>query len=554
MAFPHIFAEVGLILILVTVLGFLASLLKQPMVVAFIISGILVGPDFLNIARSIDSLTLLSEISVAVLLFLVGLKLDTEMVNKLGRVAVATGLGQVIFTSLIGIFVCLLLGMDWVTSIYVSVSLTFSSTIIIVKLLSDKKEVDSLHGKIAIGFLIVQDLIVVLSMVVISLLNFQRDLHFGVGLDWARFILSLFLFFVVMVAFVRYLANPILKFVSVSSELTVVFAVTWAVGLSMLGEWLGIGKEVGGLIAGVTLAGTPVREVVGARLAPLRDFLLVFFFVSLGLGIKLDISWSQWKPALILSLFVLIGNPLIVLAIMGFMGYRRRTAFLAGLTVAQISEFSLIFIGMGIKLGHVDETALSLVTLVGLITITLSVYMISWSHHLYDWLNPYLKMFERSHPFREPQEKEQKDPVDGWGDILIIGLGKYGSQVAEQLRAKGLQPVGVDFNPESVEEYRKNNAGKAILADASDPEFLSHLSSHPFRAIVVALSADPAVLQESDTPAVIIKTFRSLGFEGKIFVRCDEKKLGAEYMALGADYVLSPFSDAARAAVDFMER
>ncbi|MDX5297752.1 MAG: cation:proton antiporter, partial [Halomonas sp.] len=346
------FNEIALLIGLATVLGIIGMILRQPMIVAFIAAGLLAGQDVLNIVRSTEAVSLLSQISIAVLLFLVGLKLDTGLVRSLGRVAVATGLGQVAFTSAIGFVLCLAMGLDWLTSLYVAVALTFSSTIIIVKLLSDKREVDSLHGKIALGFLIVQDLFVVFSMVVVSALGFNTpDVHPEGSLS--SLLIGTLGLLALAWAFIRHLAEPLMRIISRSGELLVIFAVAWSAGLAAMADAIGLGKELGGLLAGVTLASTPVRDLLVARLAPLRDFLLLFFFIALGATLDLSLLGANLPAAVVLSLFVLIGNPLIVLAIMGAMGYRKRTGFLAGLTVAQISEFSLIFIAMGVALGHV---------------------------------------------------------------------------------------------------------------------------------------------------------------------------------------------------------
>jgi predicted Kef-type K+ transport protein len=155
--------------------------------------------------------------------------------------------------------------------------------------------------------------------------------------------------------FIHYVADPLLGLIARSPELLVIFAVGWAAGLAAAGDALGFGKELGGLLAGVSLASTQYREAISSRLTSLRDFLLLFFFISLGAGSTCPRWAISSAPAVVLSLFVLIGNPLIVLAIMGYMGYRKRTGFLAGLTVAQISEFSLIFMAMGITIGHVGD-------------------------------------------------------------------------------------------------------------------------------------------------------------------------------------------------------
>jgi len=156
----------------------------------------------------------------------------------------------------------------------------------------------------------------------------------------------------------------------------------------------------------MSIASTPFRDAIGSRLVSLRDFLLLFFFINLGSSLNLSLLGGELAPAVVFSAFVLIGNPLIVMTIMGYMGYRKRTGFLAGLTVAQISEFSLILIGLGATLGHVDQSTVGLVTLVGLVTIALSTYMILYSGTLYRKLAPFLSVFERRIPFREESPDE----------------------------------------------------------------------------------------------------------------------------------------------------
>lgn len=279
--------------------------------------------------------------------------------------AVATGLGQMIFTSVIGFFIILLLGKDWLTSLYLAIALTFSSTVIIVKLLSDKKEVDTLHGRIAIGFLIVQDIAVIIALVVMS--------AFGItGKEGDVFqivltvILKLSLMGLFIYVFMKYVADRLLRVVAGSLELLLLFAIAWSVSLAALGEYLELSKELGAFLAGFSLSATHFRDAISSRLMPIRDFLLLFFFIDLGTKFDFSVIRMDWHIAVILSLFVLIGNPLIVMVIMGLMGYRKKTGFLAGLTVAQISEFSIIFVAMGMSLGHVGMDALSITTMVGL--------------------------------------------------------------------------------------------------------------------------------------------------------------------------------------------
>lgn len=547
------FYELTALLTLAAICGFVGLFMRQPMIVSFIAVGILAGPSALGIIESHEKVALLAELGVTVLLFLVGLKLDLNLVRTLGAVSLATGLGQVFFTSVIGFFLGLALGLNTLTSLYVAVALTFSSTIIIVKILSDKKEVDSLHGRIAIGFLIVQDLVVVLAMMVLS--------AFGIGEQtgdeksaWIQMSTVLFhgaIMLVFVGVFIRYMATPLVRRIAHSPELLITFAIGWAALLAAVGSYLGFSKELGGLLAGVSLASTPFREAIVARLSSLRDFLLLFFFVSLGAQLDLSLLGEQLFPAFVFSLFVLIGNPLIVLVIMGFMGYRKRTGFLAGLTVAQISEFSLIFMAMGFTLGHVNRESLGLVTLVGLITIVISVYMITYSHILYRWLEPLLSLFERKVPFRE-ETKEQRSIEKKTYDVILFGLGRYGSAIMENLWNEKFRVLAIDFDPEVVRHWRA--AGYDVMyGDACDQEFVATLPVKGAKWVVSAMSQHDLGLTHEDPRLVLIDSLKTQKYKGKIAISTQQAHKIPELQSKGVDLVFLPFHDAADRAVERMK-
>jgi Kef-type K+ transport system membrane component KefB len=544
------FYEIAALIIIASAVGLVSLFLRQPLIVAFIAVGILAGPEVLGIARSTEYIALLSEISIAVLLFLVGLKLDVSLVRTLGPVALATGLGQVTFTAVFGFLICLALGIDWMTAIYVGVALTFSSTIIIVKLLSDKREIESLHGKIALGFLIVQDIVVVLAMVTLSALGVGVAEGTGAG-EVLGVLASGLVVLAAVAAFIRWVASPLMRVIAQSPELMVIFAVGWAAGLAAIGDWLGFGKELGGLLAGVSLASTQYRDAIGSRLGSLRDFLLLFFFIALGISLDLGTLGDQVGPAIVLSLFVLIGNPLIVLVIMGYMGYRKRTSFLAGLTVAQISEFSLIFMAMGVTIGHVTDAAMGLVTLVGLVTIALSTYMITYSHQLYRLLEPWLHPFERPVAFRE-DAGPTPDAEGRRYDIILFGLGRYGRAIGERLAGHGYSMFGVDFDPQALKEWQQ--AGfNGCFGDATDPEFPSHLPLQQVRAVISAVPQGPGMLTEADPRLALIHGLRSHGFSGPIAVAMHTQTDAEILKGRGADIMLTPFADAADYAVSAVE-
>ncbi|MFN3170157.1 MAG: cation:proton antiporter [Hyphomicrobiales bacterium] len=541
----YLFYEIAALLVLAASVGFIGLMLRQPLIVSFIAVGILAGPSFLNIARSDQQIDLLAELGIAVLLFLVGLKLDFNLVRTLGPVALVTGLGQVVFTTVFGFLIALALGLDALTAFYVAIALTFSSTIIIVKLLSDKREIDALHGRIALGFLIVQDVVVVIAMIALSAIGVSNAAGESGAVTDVLWVLGYGLaMLAAVVVFIRYVANPLVEQLSRAPELLVSFAIGWAALLAAVGHYLGFGKELGGLLAGVSLASTPFREAIAARLASLRDFLLLFFFIALGASLDLTVLGASVGPAIVLSLFVLIGNPLIVLIIMSAMGYQKRTGLLAGLTVAQISEFSLIFMAMGVAIGHVADDALGLVTLVGLITIAASTYMITYSHELYDRLEPFIGVFERKRPntaFDEGMAQAKRH------DVILFGLGRYGLAIARALEKDGKTVLGVDFSPEAV-RFAQARGLKAVFGDASDPEFLSHLSVENADWLVLAVPEHATGLTHFDPRRTLLRTARDLGYKGRVAVAAHHDQDNEALQELHADLVLMPYRDAASAA------
>ena len=544
------FAEVALLLVMAAAIGLVGILLRQPLIVSFIAVGLIAGPSALDVVHSDEQIDLLSELGIAVLLFLVGIKLDVKLVRSLGKVALLTGLGQVMFTSVFGYLIGLALGLGSVTSLYVAVALTFSSTIIIVKLLSDKREIDSLHGQIALGFLIVQDIVVVIAMIVLSAIAVGAE---GGGEDGGGSVVSVLAWGAAMLAlvvlFARYIADPLTERLAGAPELLVIFAIAMAAMFAAIGDFVGLGKEVGGLLAGVALASTPYRETIAARLAPLRDFLLLFFFIALGSTLDLSLLGTHVTGAIIFSLFVLIGNPLIVLVILGAMGYRKRTGFLAGLTVAQISEFSLIFIAMGVSIGHVTEDALGLVTMVGLVTIATSTYMITYSHQIYAVFKPLLGIFERKGTPREPSDAGTHQASDY--RVIIFGLGRFGTAIGLRLKKRGILVLGVDFNPQAVRRWQ-NLGLEADFGDASDAEFVAEL---PFRGaewMVSTVPIHPTGLSHEDTRRTLIQLSRSAGFTGRIAAASQSAGDTEALFGAGVDLVLEPFQDAADRAVDLL--
>lgn len=538
------FSEFALLFGLSAIAGAIAIRLRQPLLVAFILVGIIAGPSVLGIVKAHEQIDLLAQIGITVLLFAVGLKLDLNHVRNIGPVALATGLGQLTFTIIFGFFLTMVLGKDWITSLYIAVALTFSSTIIIVKLLSDKRELDSLHGRIAVGFLIVQDLAVVVAMMTMSAMRGsagEAGWMIAVSLA-ARIAGAALLTFIAM----RYVLPRVVGTLAKSQELLLIFAIAWGTSLAALGEVMGFSKEAGAFLAGFSLASTAYRDAIGARLTSLRDFLLLFFFLDLGSKLDFSTLGGEVVPSIVLALFVLIGNPLIVMAIMGYMGYRRRTGFLAGLTVAQISEFSIIFVAMGIAIGHIGPEALGLTTLVGLITITLSTYMILYSQPLFDAVGKWLTPFERKRPFRELRVETRRN-IEDHPEAVIIGLGRYGGRLAERLKHRGIRVLGVDFDPEAVRAMRSRGI-PVMYGDGESPDFIETLPLDNAHWVVSTVREDVANRS-------ILASLAERNFGGHVAIVSSDSEPDSVDMLGPRIRLLHPFSDAADyAALDLAAR
>lgn len=534
----HAFPLVAVILAVAAAAGLLATRLRQPLIVAYIGVGVLVGPVGVGWVEADNTIELLARMGIAILLFLVGLRLDLHLIRSTGPVALATGLGQVAFTSVFGFLIAIALGMDRVTALYVAVALTFSSTIIIVKLLSDKRELDELHGRIAVGFLIVQDIVVVLVM--IALTSFGRptgdNLTLGIVLMIAKGVGLLAGVGLLM----RYILPRLLHHIARSQELLVLFGVAYAVSVAALSEELGFSSEVGAFLAGFSLAPTAYRDAIGARLVSLRDFLLLFFFLDLGARLEFSDAGQQITDAVVLSLFVLIGNPLIVVLIMAALRYPVRVGFLAGLTVAQISEFSLILAALGLSLGHITEATVSLITVVGLITIGGSSYLIMYSHQIYRRIERWLRVFERARTHPEAVDEEDADI-----DVLLYGLGRFGSHLADRLGETGHRIIAIDFDPHKITTATRNGMS-TVFGSAEDVHLLEALPLTRARCVI---SAIPTL----ETNMALLHNLRHHDYRGTIALTAHNRHDADQLRAAGADTVIEPFATAATATADILQ-
>jgi Kef-type K+ transport system membrane component KefB len=462
----NFFLTLGLIVIVATLMGLLAKKLKQPILLAYIFTGILLGASALNVIDQQNTnlqevITLFSEIGIAFLLYLVGLNLNPKILKEVGKAAFTIGLGQIAFTVIIGFFIANLLGFNFLEAIYIAIALTFSSTIIIVKILSDKNELNTLYGKLTIGVLIVQDFVAILALLFIGSLGSGLDVVGAIS----SFLSSAIIFFALAGLIARYIMPKLFDMFATSQELLFMSGVSWAFFLAGLSSFLNFSIEIGAFVAGVTLASLPYSFEISGKIKPLRDFFLLLFFVTLGSQVVFQSANVILIPAIVFALFVLIGNPLIVIIIMNRLGYKGRTSFMSGLTVAQISEFSLILVAIGFRAGHISQSIVSLVIVVGVFTIAASSYMILHGNRIYDFLTTRFSFMQNSPYFQEQIERVKEKQYD----TIFIGFNKLGHSVFHEMGMDKKNAVIIDYDPALLKELKKEGYN-CIFGDGGESE------------------------------------------------------------------------------------
>lgn len=374
----NILFELTVIISIAATLSILLRLIKQPPILAYILTGILIGPFGNFQLQSRDFLQALGELGIALLLFIIGLELKFSDIKSVSKISMIVGSLQIALTFAGGYFISLFFGFTQIVALYIGLAISFSSTIIVVKLLSETKGLQNLYGKISIGILLVQDFFAVIVLIFLS--SFQKD-SLSMGSVGSVFLEGLIILLIVLLLSAK-IFPPFINKISSSSETVFLFAIAWVLGLSALVSAIGFSVEIGGLLAGLSLANTSGTFQIIEKSKPLRDFFITIFFVLLGLSMTFSSFSKILLPAIFLSIFVLVFKPLITSLIMQIMGFPRKISALTGISLGQISEFSLIIIFLGQKLGHVTNDIVSLVAGISIFTFAVSSYLIMGSEKL----------------------------------------------------------------------------------------------------------------------------------------------------------------------------
>ncbi len=519
------FIEFSIIVLIALVCAGIMRFLKQPLIIGYILAGILISPYAFNLVSSADAMSTLAQVGIALLLFMVGLNLNPKHIKDVGKVSLFAGLAQIIFTFFICFFIANLVGFSTTVSIYVAIALTFSSTIIVMKLLSDKGDIDSLYGRISVGFLIVQDLVAIAALMVISSMSNNNINLSSFALET---VVKGVVLFILLFLFGISLLPRIIKFAAKSQEFLLLFSIGWCLALAAVFSVFGFSVEIGALLAGVTLSLSPYRFEISARLRPLRDFFIVLFFILLGSQMIFSSFNKLLIPIILFSAFTLFIKPILIMILLGLFGYTKRTSFLTGITLAQISEFSFIVIALGVKVGHLPKEILSLVAFVGLITIAGSTYFILYVNKLYKILIPYLKVFER----KSKKIDEHKYHSNNSYDIILFGLNRIGYDLLNSFKKIKKNFLIVDFNPETVLDLAKQGVD-CRYGDAGDSELLNDLNLHKVKMVV-------STIPNFDTNSLLIKNVRKKNKKAIIIVVSHDIEKAISLYKQGATYVIMP--------------
>ncbi len=523
----NLFFELTVILAVAAFLSILLRLFKQPPILAYILSGFLLGTFAVLGPENKEALDSLAEIGVTLLLFSLGLELKFSELKSVGKTSLIAGFLQISLTGLLSYGLAIFLGFKQVESLFIAAALTFSSTIIVVKLLSDKKDLRSLYGKISIGILLFQDFVAIFALIFLAgFAGNSIPSFYEIGI----LIVKAIALFSVTYLLGRYIIPKVIEKVAKSSELLFLFTLAWAFGMSAMvaSPIIGFSIEIGGFLAGLALANTSESFQIVSRIRPLRDFFITIFFVTLGIQTIFVGGASLIIPIIVFLIFVILVKPLIILSLIGILGHRKRTSFLSALTLGQISEFSLILLFTGSRYNLVSAEVLSVITAVGAISFIVSTYSIIFSNHIYKFFSPFLGLFEtkNAHENRVGEKKLENH-------IILVGFRKMGQEILHALeKDENNEVIVIDFDPDIVEKLRQDGF-QSLFGDIADPEIQDMAGLDKAKFIISTVS-------DIEDNSILLRRVSKLDKKPIVVVLALEKDEAEELYREGADYVVLP--------------
>lgn len=527
-----IFLEIAVVVMLSAVLAIVFKFFKQPTILAYILTGIILGPLGIFHLSNPESLQTLGAMGITLLLFMLGLELKLHELRSIGKLAAIVGVLQMVITTALAYLITHFLGYSPVVALILAVSLSFSSTIVIVKILSDKKDLTSLHGKVAIGILLVQDFFAILTLILVD------GFHLGPFNDLISqiFIIGLKLSVLIgwILLFSRYVFPKILHSLSKSDELLFLFSLAWVFAVTAFVTWqpIGFSIEIGGFLAGLALANTHENYQIIARMKSLRDFFLIIFFVMLGLDMTFNNFSKALVPALVLSSFVVLFKPLIIMLITGVLGFRKRTSFFVGMSMGQVSEFSLIILFLAQSKGLVPEFVITIIVIVSIVTFISSTYAMIHTNNLYKLFGSKLAFIELSKVGNQ-HEAPEGDKISSFDKhIILVGGQQMGRSILHSLERSKDQVLIVDFDPDVIKKL-KDEKIPAIFGDIADPDIQERVGFEKAKMVI-------STVPDLEDNLLLVKGMMRLNRRAKIVVIAVEGEDAKRLYSAGADYVILP--------------
>jgi Kef-type K+ transport system membrane component KefB len=520
----NVFAEISLAIGIAAVMAFIMRLIKQPLILGYILAGLIVGPSFLNIISqgNQETFQIFSHMGIALLLFIIGLGMNVSELRKQGRSVLITAVVALITMVSLGFTTAALLGYGHRESFVIGLSLFFSSTIIIVKILSDKKETNRLHGQLAIGIILFDDLIATLALLFIA-----AGKSGGLEIDQlvSLFIKGVLLMALLVIANLHVLGR-ITKFVASSQELLFLFALSWGFGVGTVFEHAGFSLEVGALFAGVALGSVPYAQEITARLKPLRDFFVVLFFITLGESLDIPSLGSAVVPAIILSALVMIAKPSIITLTLGLLGYTKRVSFKAGINLSQISEFSIILAVLAASTGTIRPEVSAVITLVAMITIAISTYLMHYDEKFFTFFERFnIRLFEREASYKEHIRRKSYP-------FILFGYHKGGHEFINTFQQMGKRFVVVDYDPAVIDTLEQHDVA-FMYGDATDPELMDEIGVEHAKLIV-------STFTDHEITRQLVSAIVKLNDKAVVICHATNQEEAIQLYEMGASYVMIP--------------
>lgn len=517
-----IMGEIGIILIVATLFAYMARALKQPLIPAYVLAGLLIGPLF-GLVSEVRLITTLSEIGIAFLLFIVGLEIEFKKLKNVAQVSTLGGMLKMTVLFLIGFLATRMMGFDALTGVYLGIIIAFSSTMVVIKLLSDKRELDTLHGRIVLGTLLMEDFIAIIALAMLANATFS--------IDTIIFSILKIIFLIITLFFMNvYMFPPIFKFAAKTKELLFLASMSVLFFFSIFAMLMDISLVIGAFIAGIALANLPYNHEIIGKVMSLKDFFSTIFFVSIGMSITFESVKNVFYPFLVFLGIVVIIKPILMMSIITMFGYKKRPAFLASISMAQISEFALILSMTGMTMGHISNDINTLTIMVAIFSMGITSYFINFDEWMCRTFSKRLDIFERMLPHKQfiYEYKPEKQKYD----MILCGHNRVGYSILAKVRKMKKKVMVLDFNPEIIQELMDKKI-PCIYGDLGDIEILKSLNLKDAKIVI-------STIPDKHDNLLLLHRMEKIGSKAIKFTTASNIDDALDLYEAGTDYVILP--------------